>query len=56
MVRPILSGESLMKNARGRITTSRTMPMILAVVCQLHAAIARATIPTSTAGNKESTA
>jgi hypothetical protein len=30
--------------------------MILAVVCQLNAAIARATTPTSTAGNTESTA
>ena len=32
------------------------MPMILAVVCQLNAAIARATTPTSKAGSKESTA
>jgi len=30
--------------------------MILAVVCQPHVAIARATTPTSKAGNKESTA
>ena len=30
--------------------------MTLAVVCQPHAAIARATTPTSTAGTKESTA
>src|SRR5207248_6542450 len=56
MVRPILSGASLMNQDRGRITTSMTRPMILAVVCQLQAAIARATPPTSTAGTKESTA
>ena len=56
MVSPRRSGVSVSQNDRGTITTSRTRPMTLAVGCQPHAAIVRATTPTSTAGTKESTA
>jgi hypothetical protein len=56
IVRPRRSGVSVIQNERGTITASRTRPMTVAVICQPHAAIARATPPTSTAGTKESIA